>query len=146
LTPTLDLSPAVRREIAEACERLSLDYSHFADTGRMDEWARLFAEDGELHVFGQVQKGREAILNAVAGGGETATLHCVSNIRIDVVNEDWAAGTAYVAAFMKAANAAASAAVVAPAAVGIYRDRYRRTEQGWRFAQRAFEPFLMRAG
>ena len=145
MTPTLDLSPAVRREIAEACERLSLDYSHFADTGRMDEWARLFAEDGELHLFGQVQKGREAIRNAVAGGGDTATLHCVSNIRIDVVNEDEAAGTAYVAAFVKAANDA-SVSVVAPAAVGVYRDRYRRTAEGWRFAQRAFEPFLMRAG
>ena len=140
---TLDLSPAARREITEACQRLSLDYSHFADTGRMDEWAGLFAEDGELHLFGQVQKGREAIRKAVAGGGDTTTLHCVSNIRIDVVGEHEAVGTAYVSAFVKTAGAAAS---MAPAAVGIYRDRYRRTAEGWRFAQRAFEPFALPAG
>ena len=145
MTVTLDLSPAVRREIAAACERLSLDYSHFVDTGRMEDWAGLFAEDGELHLFGQVQKGREAIRNAVGGGGDTTTLHCVSNIRIDVVNEDEAAGTAYISAFVKTAGAAAPASMV-PAAVGIYRDWYRRTAEGWRFAQRAFEPFLLPAG
>jgi hypothetical protein len=144
LTTTLDLSPAARREIAEACERLALDYAHFADTGRWVEWAGLFAEDGELHLFGQVQKGREAIRSAVATGGETATLHCVSNIRIDVVGEREAAGTAYVAAFVKATSDAATASVVAPVAVGVYRDRYRLTADGWRIAQRAFEPFLMR--
>lgn len=145
MTTTLDLSPAVRRDIVEACERLSLDYSHYADTGRMEAWAGLFAEDGEMHLFGQVQKGRAAIPAAVAGGGDTASLHCVSNIRIDVLSEDEATGTAYVAAYVKAKDAS-SAAVVGPAAVGVYRDRYRRTAEGWRFAQRAFEPFLMRAG
>lgn len=145
MTRALDLSAAARRDIAEACERLSLDYAHFADSGRMDDWADLFADDGELHLFGRVQKGRQAIRDAVTGGGETATLHCVSNVRIDVVSKDEASGTAYVAAFVKAKDAATSSVVV-PAAVGVYRDRYRRTANGWRFAQRAFEPFLMRAG
>ena len=81
----------------------------------------------------------------MAGGGDNATLHCVSNIRIDVLSEDEASGTAYVSAFVKAAGASTSASV-GPATVGVYRDRYRRTSEGWRFAQRAFEPFLMRAG
>ncbi len=34
------LSALQRLEIREACERLALDYSFFADAGRMDEWSR----------------------------------------------------------------------------------------------------------
>jgi hypothetical protein len=143
-TATLELSPTVRRDIADACERLALDYAHFADTGRADEWARLFAEDAELHLFGDVHRGRAAI-REVAGGSGNASLHCVSNIRIDVLGDDDAEGTAYVAAYTKAAQSPGTASAVAPVAVGVYRDRYRRTSEGWRFATRAFEPFLMRA-
>lgn len=145
MSTTLDLSPALRREIAEACERLVLDYAHFADNGRMDDWAKLFAEDAELHLFGQVHKGRAAIGAAVGGGGASSdgpgSMHVTSNFRIDVASETEASATAYVAAYVKAPGAAAGS--VTPAAVGIYRDRYRRTAEGWRFAQRAFEPFAM---
>ena len=61
MTVTLDLSPSAVREIASACERLSLDYAHYADNGGTAAWARLFAVDGELHLFGQVHRGRAAI-------------------------------------------------------------------------------------
>ena len=144
MTFALELSPAARRDIVAACERLSLDYSHFADAGRTDAWAALFAADAELHLFGQVHRGREEI-QAVSGASGNASLHVVSNIRIDVLSEDDAEGTAYVAAYVKAKDSPGTSSTVAPIAVGVYRDVYRLTADGWRFAKRAFEPFLMRA-
>ena len=142
MTVTLDLSPAATREITAACERLSLDYAHFADNGDTAAWAQLFAEDAELHLFGQIHRGRAAIAGAVGGSKETTSLHLASNIRVNVLSEDRAEGTCYVAAYVKPASGPKAVSVLAPAAVGIYRDTYRRTADGWRFASRAFEPFL----
>jgi 3-phenylpropionate/cinnamic acid dioxygenase small subunit len=144
VTTTLELSPAVRREIVAACERLAVDYAHYADTGRTDAWAALFAADAEFHIFGQVHKGRDAI-REIAGASGNASMHVISNVRIDVLSEDAAEGTAYVAAYVKAQGAQGTAPAVAPTVVGIYRDTFRRTGEGWRFATRAFEPFLMQA-
>jgi hypothetical protein len=139
----VDLPPAARRDITAACERLSLDYSHYADTGRREAWAALFAEDAEMHLSGQVHRGREAIA-AIAGASGAASLHVVGNIRIDVLSEEDAEGTVYVTAYMKAADGPAATSTLTPAAVGVYRDVYRRTTEGWRFAKRSFEPFLVR--
>lgn len=143
MTVTLDLSPAATREIAAACERLSLDYAHFADTGDNAAWAALFAEDAELKLFGQTFVGRAAIAGATGGGSEGGSLHLASNMRVNVLSEDRAEGTCYVAAYLRPAGAPKGVAALAPAAVGIYRDTYRRTADGWRFASRAFEPFLV---
>ena len=141
----LDLSPAQRRDIATACERLSLDYSHYADTGLKDRFAELFATDGELSFFGQAFRGRAAIRAALGEGESAPSLHCVSNIRVEVLSDEAAEGTAYVTAYMKAPGAPAEITAIAPAVVGIYRDAYRLTADGWRFARRAFEPFLAAA-
>ena len=136
------LSPPAAREVAAACERLCLDYAHFADAGRMDAWAGLFAEDGELVLFGQTHKGRAAI-HAAVGAGAGGTLHVTSNICIDVLSEDVAEGTAYVVAYVKAQPASTP---LTPMAIGVYRDRYRRAADGWRFARREFESFLVAGG
>jgi ketosteroid isomerase-like protein len=140
----MSLSPAMRREIVEACERLVLDYAHLADAGRMDELAQLFAEDAEVNVSGQVHKGREALRKAFSAT-QMATLHCTFNIRIEVISEDRAEGTSYGATYAKPQDGPGTVAVVAPAAVGIRHDRYRRAADGWRFESRSLEPFLTRA-
>jgi len=124
------------QDVLAACERLCLDYAHLADAGRMDDWAELFAEDAELVLFGQTHAGRAAIKAAVASGGGGDTLHLTSNIRVDPLSDSEAEGSAYVVAYAKAA-------ALTPVAVGVYRDRYRRTASGWRFAYRAFEPFAV---
>jgi hypothetical protein len=143
------LSPLQRLEIREACERLALDYSHFADTQRMDEWSQLFAEDGELVLFGQTFRGPAAIRAAVgAGRGASAlSVHAISNQRIDIESEDAASATVYILAFTgeRKDGGPAAMSTVAPAMVGIYHDAYRRTSTGWKFARRAFEPLIATA-
>ncbi|HVN02397.1 MAG TPA: nuclear transport factor 2 family protein [Caulobacteraceae bacterium] len=140
------LSVLQRVEIREACERLALDYSFLADAGRLDEWAQLFAEDGELILFGQTHRGPAAIRAAVgAGRGASAlTVHAITNHRIDVLGEEAAEATAYIVVFSGERKDGGPAAVakIAPVMVGTYHDAYKRTPTGWKFARRAFEPLI----
>ena len=141
------LSPLQRLEVREACERLALDYSFFADTQAMEAWSNLFAEDGELVLFGQTFRGPAAIRAAVgAGRGPNAlSVHAITNQRIDILSEDRAEGTVYILAFAGERKDGKPAAVaqIAPSAVGIYHDAYKKTPTGWKFARRAFEPLIV---
>jgi lactoylglutathione lyase len=138
------LTALQRLEVEQACARLALDYSFLADGARMDEWSQLFADDGEMHLFGQVHKGPAAIRAAVGAGAQpgAVTAHAVTNHRIDVLGPDEAEGAAYVIVFagQKKDGAPPAAPRISPMIVGVYHDRYRRTEKGWKFARRAFEP------
>ena len=141
------LSPAQQADITRACERVAQDYCFFADSSRQEDLSKLFADDGEMHLFGQVNVGPAAIekaLGAAGGGGQIRSIHSMTNHRIDVVSEAEANGTAYVTVFVADKSAAAPAAI-APLMVGIYHDTYRKTPAGWRFAKRAFEPVVTAA-
>jgi len=143
------LSPLQRLEIREACERLALDYSFFADGQRMDEWSELFADDGEMVLFGQTYRGPAAIRAAVGAGRGAAALsvHAITNQRIDIVSESEATGTVYIIVYAgeRKDGGPAAAKMVAPAMVGTYHDAYRKTPKGWKFARRAFEPLITTA-
>jgi hypothetical protein len=145
VSTTTTLSPATEAEIKTACQRIALDYSFFADSGRMDELAALFAEDGEFDLFGQTHKGPAAIAKAFGGNGagSTVSVHSVSNHRIDVVSASEARSTAYVTVFV--GDKAAPSAQIAPFIVGVYHDTYKKTAGGWRLARRSFEPLISRA-
>jgi hypothetical protein len=149
MTVATQLSPLQRLEIREACQQLALDYSFHADAGAWDPWSRLFAEDGEMHLSGAVLKGPAAIRKAVGGAAAASalTVHAISNHRIDVVSENEARGTVHIVLYTaeRKAGQPATAATLAPAIVGTYHDTYRRTAEGWKFAQRRFEPLITAA-
>jgi hypothetical protein len=146
MTVATALDALERLEIREACERLALDYSFFADGGRMDEWSQLFADDGELRLFGQTHVGPPAIRAAVGAGRGAASLsvHAITNHRIDVLSENEAEGTVYIILFAgeRKDGGPAAPAQINPAMVGTYHDAYRRTAAGWKFARRAFKPSI----
>jgi hypothetical protein len=145
MTTATRLSPIERLEVREACERLALDYSFHADRNEWDPWSQLFADDGEMHLFGQVFKGPVAIKGAVSGNPATGvTVHAITNHRIDVVDENEAKGAAHVIVYAGERKPGQPAAVdkITPMIVGTYHDTYRRTAGGWKFAQRSFEPLV----
>jgi hypothetical protein len=146
MTVATDLSALDRLEIREACQRLALDYSFFADSGRMDEWSQLFADDGELRLFGQTHTGPAAIRAAVgAGRGPSAlSVHAITNHRIDILSESEAEGTVYIILFAgeRKDGGPVAAAQITPGMVGTYQDAYKRTAAGWKFARRAFRPLI----
>jgi hypothetical protein len=110
-------------------------YAHLADTGRFDELARLFTEDGVLHGGDAPEaRGRDSILRFLAGTGQdlrdvtpvALIRHHVSNLRIEVVGPDAARGAAY---FLVVTDRG-------PDHWGRYRDEYARVDGRWRFRHR----------
>jgi hypothetical protein len=146
-TDTISLSPAQQIEVRSACEQVALDYAYYADNGRREDLASLFAEDGEFHLFGNIHVGPAAVLESLNANpvGSVASIHSLSNHRVEAISHTEARGTAYVTVFVfdKTAD---PPAVISPVVVGIYHDVYRRTEAGWRFARRAFEPLITPTG
>jgi hypothetical protein len=144
---TMALSDAERSAIRAACERLSLDYSYYADLGQMQAWSELFAEDAELVVSGVSQSGRAAIYKSVTEPRDPIqTIHAISNVRIDVLGPTESRGIVYVTAYIAPKpDGVATVASITPAAVGRYEDVYRKTPEGWRFARRDFIPMILAA-
>lgn len=122
-------------DIEEIAARLEIQdliakYVQYADTGKADEQAALFAEDGTLNEH----RGRDAIAAWVrglrqtfsAGPGAPGVRHHVSSINITVEGPDTARGVAYYL-------------VMRSHGVdhwGVYRDRYVRVDGRWLFADR----------
>lgn len=134
-------SAAERLEIVAACERLVLDYAHFADRCEYDRWAALFCEDAVFRHFGAAHVGRAQIRTAT-GPRPTIPMHVMSNIRIDVLGRERARGTSYVTGYVRARDTTGVVPSVAPWAIGRYSDVYALTAEGWRIAERELELFL----
>lgn len=119
----------------EAIREIVAAYSHFADSGRFDELAALFAADGVLEIRGEpVVAGHDAIRAYLGGVGrnlaDTSTTrmirHFVTNLRINVSSASEATGACY---FL----------VVTDGGVdhwGRYRDVYTGLDDDWLFARR----------
>jgi len=144
MSDTATLNESVVQSIRSACERLSLDYCYHADRKEMVAWSELFAEDGEIVLFGASHVGRAAILASVQGAADTQSVHAVSNFRIDVISATEAVGLVYIVAYVTPKkNGVGTMTRIAPMVVGQYEDRYRKTAEGWRFARRAFVPLIV---
>ena len=119
----------------EAIRETVAEYAHFADSGRFEELANLFAVDGTLEVHGEPPlHGRDAIRLFLEGvgvdlGNATTTRlirHHVSNLTIAVHSPTEARGACYFLA-------------VTEHGVdhwGRYRDRYAPEGDRWLFAHR----------
>lgn len=112
-----------------AIERLLLDYAALNDAGGWDALAALFLPDGRMNrptVPDVFIVGREAILDAFHARPARVSRHIIANIRV-TVSSDEATATSQILLFTGAGT---------PPLVGSYRDRLRKTAQGWRFAER----------
>jgi 3-phenylpropionate/cinnamic acid dioxygenase small subunit len=127
-----------RRAIEIDCARLAVAYAVTVDTGRYDEFAALFADDGELAVTRGTFKGPAAIKAAMEGRDPAViTRHVMTNVLVTVESPSAASGTAYLTLY-KGAPPAGKKVVAGAAAqsVGQYHDRYVKTAHGWRIARR----------
>lgn len=118
-----------RRAIEQDCARLINHYANLNDAARWEEAAALFAADGAMArptAPDELIVGREAILAAFRARPPRDARHVLSNIVIEVESADAATGTSTMLLFT---------GFGAPL-VGSYRDRFVRTDEGWRFAQR----------
>lgn len=120
-------------EIAKLLAKLG----QMADDGDLNEYAQLFTEDGSwTGPAGDTRTGRADIIagaqqrrdDGIQGPG-TNSFHLISNVNIDV-DGDTATGKTYYH-YYRNADATPQLTVM-----GVYRDKFRRTPEGWRMAKR----------
>ena len=118
-----------RRAAEHDCARLIALYANLNDEARWDEVAALYAEDGVMFrptAPDAPTVGRAAILAAFKARPPRTTRHVCSNVVIDVETPDAACGVSAMLLFTGASEPL----------VGSFHDRFVRTADGWRFAER----------
>lgn len=124
--------------IADLLARLAIA----TDEGSLDEYADCFSEEAELVTDPRLAlPGRETLRGvaelrratadrrAAGSGPGSGTRHVVSNITVSV-DGDTAESTAYWSLYRQAGGQPVLAAI------GQYRDRFRRGPDGWRLSRR----------
>jgi hypothetical protein len=126
--------------IERECERLVTRYCHHVDHGEAAKIADLFSEDGVWAAPGVRMGGRQQLLKGFgAREANTARMsrHVCNNLLLDVIDEDHAEGTVYLTLYRHEGEEERKISPLkGPALVGEYRDRFVRTANGWRFAER----------
>ena len=124
--------------IKAACEELVLNYAYYRDRPDADGVAAQFTEDARLEVLGQTFIGRDKIHARIeAGKGGPVFRHMMSTIRIFPVDQNQATGVSYVTVY-SAPPGDMPQPINNFAAVGEYHDRFVRTAEGWKIAERKF--------
>ena len=119
-----------RRAIEWECARLINLYANLNDEARWEEAVALYAEDGLMTRPTAPDApivGREALLAAFRARPPRTSQHVVGNIVVEVESEQAASAKSVILLFTSKDGAPL---------IGIYRDRFVRTDEGWRFAER----------
>lgn len=129
--------PEERRTVEWECARLINLYANLNDAGRWSEVAALYTEDGRMFrpsAPDVAVEGRDAILESFLARPARYGKHFCTNIVVDVVDADNAHAESRILLFVAADQE--SLPLASPPLIGAYHDRFRRTTQGWRFAER----------
>ena len=128
--------------IRQACADLITRYAWLNDERRFDELAGLFTEDACLYRPSAPDKaivGRGAILAAFRQRPiETATFHVTSDVLVEVESAEAARASSRILLLSatRAQEAQALPVDARPPVPGVFRDRFRLTQEGWRFSER----------
>ena len=135
------------RLVAEqACAALITRYTHLVDEGHASVVADLFTDDGVWASPEARLEGRDAIRAAFLRREQSSrrSRHVCTNVAIDVEDESQATGLCYLTLF-RTDSEGTPARGTTPDLVGVYRDRFVRTDDdGWRFASRLTEVSFVR--
>lgn len=110
-------------------------YPQLADDAAVREWSELFAHDGVLRVGTKTMEGRAALAQWLAEALATATMrHICTNVSVVMDSENDAHGITDLLLVV------AKDGAWTVGATSRYADRYVRTAEGWRFAERVLTP------
>ncbi len=139
----IDLGETERRNIEQACAALCVDYCEIVDAKDYQKIRHVFAEDARYYspaAPDQLIHGAEAIIAYLSRIPETlVTQHLACNIRINAESTESASGSCKI--FLFTADGSVPETPEGRKAaekqrIGVYRDRYVRTPDGWRIAER----------
>lgn len=119
----------------EAIRRLVALYGQLLDSGRLEDWGRLFTEDAVFRVFGETYRGRQTIVGEIGGmQPEAPGKHVVLQPVIDLDPDDPDRALCWT----DLCALATTDAGISIATIGRYHDRLVRdpVDARWRFAER----------
>ena len=138
-----ELSKAEMLLAEQECHALAIEYAEIVDSLEYERLPEIFAEDAVLIRPGNAQETVRGLNNIVASftsrPRNRLTYHIMSNIRVRVETPETASGTCRVLLFTSDASEPQTAEgrkVSSKQLMGTYHDRYVRTKNGWRFAER----------
>jgi hypothetical protein len=136
---TSTLTPAIRREIEWDCQKLLLQFYGYLDEKRYDDLADLFADDGVWVRLGQELVGPTGIKKAMTERESWLTMHLVTNVRIDVIDEDHAETVQYITLYRQEGvdPEAGPPPVVMPLGLLRHTDKLVRMDGVWKFKRKA---------
>lgn len=109
-------------------------YAQYTDDARIQEWTELFVEDARMEAGGQPMEGRAALTEWITAVTSSMKLrHMMAGTVVVVDSATEAHGTAD----MTLLAAVEGSWIIAGAPR--YVDRYVKTADGWRFAERILE-------
>lgn len=146
--PADERGDELRRLLDErACERLIVVYAQLVDFGRASEIADLFTSDGRWQGTDLLLEGQEQIrawFTRREGLARRLSRHVFTNVAVDVGVDgpDTARSLSYMVNYRRDRRAGEPDLPLAadlPKYVGECHDRFRRTDDGWRFVSRRVE-------
>jgi hypothetical protein len=132
----------MRRIIERECKNLSIACARHIDFKEYEQFVNLFAPDGEFKLAVRSIIGLENLKKAMAMRSDTLrSRHVLTNIYINVIDEDHAEGISYLTLYRHEGGDQSSddegpREIAGPAAIGHYSDKFILTDEGWRFASR----------
>lgn len=135
------MDDAIRRAIEWDCTKLINRYTLLNDAADWDAVAALYTEDGQMARPSAPDKpviGRETILAGFKSRPARAARHTVTNIVVDVLSETEATAYSVIVLYQGIASEDGGLPTRDPKGplVGFYKDKLRKTAEGWRFAER----------
>ena len=140
---------AQRIAIERECQRLVTAYCHYVDHGEAAKIAELFTDDGQWLSPDIKMIGREKLEKGFGvRQANTARMsrHVCNNLLINVIDEDNAEGVVYLTLYRYDGEVDRKFSPMdeQPAMVGEYRDKFVRTDEGWRFSKRVIDISFIR--
>ena len=121
------------------CQKLCQQFANYNDQNDFKAVCDLFAADGSFwrpSVPGTEIKGRETIYQAFLQRPPLVIRHVVSNCVIDVLSETEATGHSYLIFLAAPIKEEPLPLIAGPMHVGEFRDRFVKTNDGWKFLER----------
>ncbi|MDB5730043.1 MAG: hypothetical protein JWQ00_3248 [Noviherbaspirillum sp.] len=133
------------RNIEWDCSRLVLNFYRYLDEKRYDDLAALFDEDGAWERLGEPLVGPQKIRETMNEREDWLTAHVVTNLMIDVVDENNANSVQYITLYRHQGwdESKGPAPVVLPLGVLRHRDALVRVGGEWKFKRKTSRAIMV---
>jgi hypothetical protein len=140
-----NLSPLEELQIRSEIKQLVDNYAVYRDNWDSKGYASLFTENGKLTLYGTTVEGRTAIQKRVDDADHKGRyIHVMTTSQITIVDNNNATGIQYASVYSITPTVAfkeeETVPLKGPRMIGRYFDKYVRTAEGWKIAERRLVP------